>query len=444
MSNANNRPPDIITRFARQLSHMLAEHLTSPEWVNKRHPLKDCLAVAIMVILTDVKLYREGLLFRDYSTQGDELYITLKEERIHTESIFYVGEVLSKRLVIVSKHKSFPSNLHFLFLMLCRYSQEPQFLRTWVKRRKLPAVDIHDTFFSATANALKKQCQRLKTMSSVSMTYREKYGVLYLLVGHNRAEMPEEISLMDLVEAVPMPLNDEIKQSPVWYAPLLERIVLSLNERYGLLRSCGLPPQEFWDNEKLSIGKLRELKNLKKITDSYLMTGEKQKPYDAYERAFADLLNSKKEAKAKNPDKPDKKLKVAGFTDFLDFVGSEEGAWMVKTKFESFYGDDDNQKHELAAPPVFNNDDMRETSSLFLFEHASYFTPVTTYYFEQAVIEQRSAEGKVGFFNDVEFCRLVAADKQYAHLDTDKLRTKLCKHIEDLLEKLKFSDWMKD
>ncbi|NOT85627.1 MAG: hypothetical protein HOP02_12810 [Methylococcaceae bacterium] len=336
MTTANShKPPEIITRFAKHLSRIMADYLTNSDVGDKRHPLKDRLAVKIMLTLSEVKLYREDLLFRDYKLDHDELWIDYvlpdgKLQRLHTESIFYVQAVLGKRLMLVSKRKSLPTNLHFLLLMLCRYSLDNNWLNTRIKRKHEPASDINAAFFNPLAKLLKRQCQRLKTVSAVSATYRERYGVLYLQVGQNRAEMPEEISLFDVLEAVPIPLNAALKQQPVWYAPLLERILLSLNEGYGLLRACGLPPQIFGDD--LSIGRLRELRHLKKAAEAYLKKGDIQSREAAYSQAFAALVARKKSAPEQN-----KVTKWAGFEDFKGFAGSEVGAKLLQTQFDALH-----------------------------------------------------------------------------------------------------------
>jgi hypothetical protein len=427
------RPPDIVTSFAKQLSLILADYLTNPDLGNNRHPLKDRIAVKLMMTLSEIKLYRDELLFRSYASHHDEIWLDYllpggDKQKLHTESIFYVQTILGKRLTPVAKRKTLPTNLHYLLLMLCRYSLDTNWLRTWIKRKKEPAADLHEAFFNPIAKILKRQCLGLKHMGTLAVNNRERFGGLYLMVGQNSAEILPEYSLFDVIEIVPVPLNVAIKNPPAWYQPLLERILSSLNESYGLLRSCGLSPQLFWD--EMSIGKLRELKNLRKVADGYLKSGAHNNPYDAYKQVFSDLQN----------------MEIAGFSDFADFAGSKVGAGLLKTQFESIDSDEEDQPdylNSIAATDCFS-EDMKDDLSDFLTSNASYFSPVTAYYFEQAVIEQRPTCGGASLFNDAEFIRLVAAEKAYAHLDADKLASKLSQKIESILDKLRLPEWLAD
>jgi hypothetical protein len=43
-----HKPPEFITRFSRQLSHILADYLTNPNVGNKRHPLQDHQALSLL------------------------------------------------------------------------------------------------------------------------------------------------------------------------------------------------------------------------------------------------------------------------------------------------------------------------------------------------------------------------------------------------------------
>lgn len=442
-----NRPPEIITHFARRLSHILAEHLAGPEQGNKRHPFKDRFALKLMLSLSQARLYREELLFRDYSQQPDELWVDYVLpgggiQKLHTESIFYVGLVLGKPLQLVAKHKSLPTNLHLLLLMLCRYSLDTHWLRTWVKRKHEPATDIHEAFFNPVAKLLKGLCQRLKTVPPLVQTYQQRYGALYLTAGQNRAEIPAEISLLDVVEVVPSPLNAAIKLLPVWYPSLVERILLSLNEAYGLLRSCGLPPQEFWD--ELSIVKLRELKQLKTLAEPYLESRVKISRYDAFEQAFSTLQDKKSAANAQDQAEPNKPGKIAGFDRFLEFAGSKVGARMLQI-FPDSLGHGDGEEPPIPdpqAPPENNSEALRQALSAFLEAHIGSFSPLVKYYYEQAVIAQRPPNGAGSFLHDAGFRKRVAADKKFATLDDDQLQTQLFQTLAAILKKHHFQDWL--
>jgi hypothetical protein len=440
----SHKPPEIITHFSRQLGHIMADYLTNPDLDGKRHPLKDRLAVKIMLTLSEVKLYREELLFRDYRLSNEELWVDSVIanggiRKHYDEAMFYVHVVLCKRLQLVAKRKSFPTNLHFLLVMLCRSSVDTRWLKTWIKRSRKPATDIYAAFFKHMAEILKRQCQRAKDDSPLVKTLQERYGHLYLMVGENRAKILEEISLFDVIEAAPVPLNTCIKQIPRWYSRLLEHSLLSLNEQYGLLRSCGLPPQEFWDT--LSIGRLRELKNLKQAAEAYLKSGEHKNHEEAYKQAFADMANSKTNPTSAGTTGQDKKVKVAGFADFWDFAGSEVGTTLLKTPRISIhsYGNDE-PAYDPIDPAGNSHEEMNDIFAQVVANNPGKCTPVITYFFKQVIVEQRHTYGRDSILKDMEFIELVKADKKYAHLDIDKLRAKLCQDIKDLLAKANDGD----
>ncbi len=415
------QPPRIVTNFAIDLSRILSDYLTNPELEDKRIPLKDRVAIKIMLTLNKQN-YRRKLLFRDYSQKPADL---LSEyylpdgsiKKLHTESIHYTQDVLSKRLTIVSKHKSLPTNLHLLLLMFFRYSEDQKWLRTRIKR-KTNKPCINDLYFKKIANVLKRQCHQLKNMGMVSKTYREKYGIFHFISGNNSAELVEEISLFDVIEVVPTPLVKSLTESPAWYIPLLERILVSLNENYALLRSCGLSPHQ-WQGE-LSIGKLRALKQLKKKVDSYLMTGEEKDNYSAYQQAFITMANGK--------------TKTAGFEDFTEFSQSDVGRALLKIDSISF--DDENTNLTDTYPDNENNSAEMETAlKQLLIDHANSFTTVTAYFFEQVLILQRPIYSEDGVFNDPEFSKAIKADDTYANLEGEKLADKLIRITQRIIKK---------
>ncbi|NOT84621.1 MAG: hypothetical protein HOP02_07560 [Methylococcaceae bacterium] len=89
-------------------------------------------------------------------------------------------------------------------------------------------------------------------------------------------------------------------------------------------------------------------------------------------------------------------------------------------------GDDSPDYTETLSNPEFSSEDLKDSLAHFLTENAHSFTPMTQYFFTQAVIEQRPLYGANGLLIDEAFLGLVAADKSYADLDPDKLVAKLC------------------
>lgn len=418
------QPPPIITKFSKELSRILSDYLSNSELKDKRIPIKDRLAIKLMLTLNK-KVYQNSLLFRDFSLSASEAFEDYilpcgDKKKLHIESIYYTQDVLAKRLTIVSKHKSSPTNLHLLLLMFFRYSEDRNWAGVKVKRKKTKP-NTSDLYFKRTEKLLKQQCKRLINIGAVSKTYREKYGKLQLISGNNSAELVEEISLFDVIETTPLPLRKSLTDHPVWYPKLLERIILSLNEKYSLLRSCGLPPN-LWHSE-LSVSKLRDLKQLKKLANS-CQTGSKEVNTDsAYKQAFSVLLSETK--------------KVAGFDDFISFAHSAVGRILLKIDTISFDGDSENGSNLADTYSSTANDptEMQQGLSNLLTHYKNDFTAITAYFFEQALILQRPLYSENGIFNDIDFCLLIQSDNAYSHLEGEKLANKLIRTTERIIKK---------
>ncbi len=301
--------------------------------------------------------------------------------------------------------------------MLFRYSEDEKWRRTRIKRKKTKSC-INDLYFKKTANVLKRQCLQLKEMGMVSKTYREKYGIFHFISGNNSTELVEEISLFDVIEVIPTPLIKSLTESPAWYIPLLERVLVSLNENYSLLRSCGLPPHQ-WQGE-LSIGKLRALKQLKKTADSYLMTGEEKDIYSAYQQAFISMANEK--------------TKIAGFEDFTEFSHSVVGRTLLKIDIISF-DDENNNLTDTYAENENNSIEMETALKQLLIDHADSFTTVTAYFFEQVLVCQRPLYSENGVFNDLQFSKALKTDDAYSNLKGEKLADKLIRITQRIIKK---------
>ena len=416
------KPPEIITRLARQLRKVIVDELTGTDVHSQRHPLKDRFAIRLMQTLSASPLFREELLFRDYHLDSAERWLDYvlpngKSQKLHTESIYFVQAVLGRRLTIVSQHKSLPNNLHLLLLMLCRYSLDGQWLKARIKRRLGVLPVFQDSFFLTVAKRLQRQCAKLKPIGAVSCSIRERYGPLYLIAQHNHEELPEALSLFDVLDACPAPLNTALNLPPPWFLPLLERLLVSLNSYYGLLRSCGLPPQQW--GETVSIGKLTELKELKKTADAYLDSGGLTRLHDAYQQAFAEL-------------KP-----CAGFADFYDFAGSAVGAAMLQIPIVPFSADPEQGVDftETIASDQHSSPELDQALANLLENHADSFTPVTAYFFQQAVVLQKPVYGEDGVLNDPFLRDLLADDPAYSRLPADKQLAKLLQRIGLLVTK---------
>ncbi len=428
------QPPRIVTDFSKDLGGILADYLSNPELEDKRIPLKDRLAIKLMLTLNK-KIYRDKLLFRDFSQKPSDLLEDYmipdgSTKKLHIEAIYYTQDVLAKRLTIVSKHKSLPNNLHLLLLMLFRCSEDDNWLRTRIKRKKTSTC-INDLYFKRTANKLKRQCKQLQKVGAVSKNYREKYGMFHFISGNNSAELVEEISLFDVIEAVPTPLKKSITKFPLitnetkkqhWYFRLLEHILLSLNEKYALLRSCGLPPF-YWHESGLSVSKLRALKQLKKMADLHQINGQQKDNYSAYQQAFLTMQNEKN--------------KVAGFEGFIAFSHSAVGKALLKQDTVSFDGENEENYSvaETYSENKNNSTEMEAALKKLLSDYSGSFSEVTAYFFEQVLVLQRPLYSENGIFKDAEFCKAVKADEAFSNLEGEKLVNKIIRKTQSIIKK---------
>lgn len=175
--------------------------------------------------------------------------------------------------------------------------------------------------------------------------------------------------------------------------------------------------------------------------------------YAAYNQAFADL----QEAKQDKPGPKDKKTKVAGFEDFADFAGSEIGAFLLQTAFVPLISDEEDGENfiekiaEKENSPAQLEDSLKKALENLLVEFSGSFTPLTAYFFQQAVILRRPlfiGDGVLekGVLNDAELHKMAAADKGYAKLAADKLADKLIQKTATLIKKHSHpespTDWM--
>ena len=202
---------------------------------------------------------------------------------------------------------------------------------------------------------------------------------------------------------------------------MLERILLSLNEKYALLRGCGLTPNQW--HEDLSVSKLRALRQLKKMADSYQASWQKKDNYAAFQQAFSTMQNEK--------------AKIAGFEDFIAFSHSAVGRALLKMEMVSFddVTEDNYSLSESYSKNENNSTEMETALKKLLVDHADRFTDVTAYFFEQVLILQRPLHSENGVFDDAEFCKALKADDAYFNLEGENLANKLIRTTERIIKK---------
>ena len=185
------------------------------------------------------------------------------------------------------------------------------------------------------AKQLAAQCRQLDNSSSeISQRRCEQYGPLWLLLENCAAEVPEEFALFFYVlRALSLPLNPNFTDDRELQL-LLNRVLESLNERYMLLRSCGLNPESWMERDELSINVLREMSQLRKLTQKIQVEDQTLYLESAYRQAFNQLKGEQK--------------KFAGCHDFAEFAASEWGRIMLNypTDYLNHAANDDDPDNE--------------------------------------------------------------------------------------------------
>jgi hypothetical protein len=288
--NKTNQPNPIIFHFSNAIGKIVNEYLTetTPNY-EKLH----------LAILLTVNNYQKKLLFKEYRNTNPQSY-PIGTHKICSEAIFYHTEVLGRKLALANNLEHHPTNLHNLLIAYCQLVQDQRWHHSIIQRGFHTREKIGD-FFTTLAVKLTRQCKKLgRDYGSVAKNRRLEFGAYWFKVQEYAVEVAEELTLFEVIENIPTPLNNTEKP-PL----LLLKVIESLNKRYALLRSCGLPPER-WLKADISIKELEELKQLHKIAESLIKQGESK--VTAYRHAFEQLRV--------------KQGKVAGFTEFGAFSAS--------------------------------------------------------------------------------------------------------------------------
>jgi hypothetical protein len=300
---------------------------------NDAHKFRGRIYKGLLLLLTQSErrnVYKHYLLFRDFAAQ-QALGAKHHEEgsRGIPEAVsFYITDVLwSRRLQLANHLKAQPGNAHLLFARLCALNENAAWQGATIARYQAPAFATTHLLLHAVAPSLAQLCHDLgANYSKVSAERRASFGAFYLTLHNGGVEMPEELSLDNVFSCCPLPLRANFSQD----AEFIRRFsstVEHLNERYALLRSCGLMPQQWLgreDKENLSISQLRELKALRKLasqSEAWLDGNVDQ----AYKQAFEALLKTSST----------KKPKVAGFASFKDWQDSEVAQTLLSAHYFS-------------------------------------------------------------------------------------------------------------
>ena len=411
-----------------------------------RAPLdRDRLHLAILLTLSR-RVYVESLLYRDYRVDRDSQWYSWSlpdgsEARIHEQGIVYLHKVLARRPKLARRLRDEPGNMHFLLCFLCRYGPAAYGWRTVALRRdkRLAASGVAPDFVGHLALELAALRERLGAGYGVdSARRRAEYGPIWLIRGDCTAELPEEMSFFDVVEAVPVPLDGEFVEDAE-VQRILVRVLDALNERYMLLRACGLDPELWHDRDEPSIARLREMKQLRKPAEELMRTGIEDDNVAAYRRAFGELKGGEKE--------------FAGCAGFDEFATSEAGMAMLRyaslSLDEPIATDDEGEewaRHETVADP--DAEDVEESVirrraagqwvELLIADRPDWFDPLMHHFFAQVLGQGRplyAGPGDAGVINDPELRTLIDSYPELKVLDEGTLAEELCRRAEAIIKR---------
>ena len=448
----------VLQTLARDLGNILAENL-------KPGPrARDRVTLAVLLLFSGqsprASYYRWNLLFRDFAHAEHDQTLPLPDGRTTTlpaEAIRYVDEVLwLRRLTLANNLKDRPSNIHLLFERNCQLNEDSATWSAAVVGRDPTAAGVDGDIPSATLNALKRQLQRLGDgYGDISKRRQAEFGRLWLSLHRGRAEVPEEMSVDDVVDASPLPLQDGFHKDKEFTKRLL-RVIEALNERYMQLRACGLKPDEWLAQDRPSINQLAELRGLRLQAQRYEQEGLAL--HAAYERAFGEGL-------AANGGK-----KFGGFTGFEEFLqdavgvemmrlvasghGSQERVSALADESEGedpaqeiafddsppASGDDDDGEEEQAYEEDFYPEEMDEevdTQNVFcrLTElYPEQFSPIMRHYFCEVLALTGDVNGQIRAMNDPAFVGWLKNDDRFGKLSGPGLEDALFRQAEALIQ----------
>jgi len=233
--------------------------------------------------------YIEELLFKDYYADESDVWQDYghgKYGRLptHAEANTYLISVLWYRclgLATTSAAQDKPTNTHLLLECLCQLSAAPG---EWDK-----------TLISSLSEGAAKGAD-LTWFRKLYKTLFERFAsqVKYWLTAGEDCAAPlgEKLCFDDVCRFAPAPLQSGFAKDEK-FSRLLLRVLESLNERYGLLRGCGLPPERWLERDQPSITKLHDLVALREAAIASPRWATHTEA--AYRQAFATVLANKRQ-----------------------------------------------------------------------------------------------------------------------------------------------------
>jgi hypothetical protein len=405
---------------------------------------RDRLHLAVLLTLSR-NIYVVNLLYRDFRLDRDSQWYdwTLPDgsrTRVSEQGLVYLHKVLSRRPRLARRLREEPGNMHYLLHLLSRHGL-PEYGWAGAEIRRdasLEAKGEAPDFLEPLALELAAQRERLGTdYSDESKRRREQYGPIWLIRGDCSAEVPEELSLFEVLDAAPLPLVAAFARDHQLQR-MLARVMDSLNERYMLLRSCGLDPEAWHDRDEPSIARLREMKQLRKPAEELLRLSIEDDQVDAYRRAYNELKGSARQ--------------FCGHPSFDDFATSEAGMAMLRhaalSLDDPIVSDDgdDRPRHETIADPdaVDVEEDVTrrraagQWTTALIEDRPDWFDPLMQHFFTEVLGAGRSLHGvagEAGVIDDPALRSLVESYPELRDLDQGELAEQLCQRAEALIKK---------
>ncbi|MGI9332519.1 MAG: hypothetical protein ACR2RL_05115 [Gammaproteobacteria bacterium] len=318
-SSAEMSPPrKPIDRFSWELLQILGDSLTQPR-LNR-----DAFDLRVVATLSR-KHHVRHLLFRDYRLEEQRWVATLADGttlNFHDEATRYFYAHMTYRLALAPKPKQRPAeqhmtNMHRLFSLMCQHSASSQWrnVRT-LRSLQRPARSSGHESFGAVSKALEQQREALehKSLGELTLGRQRESGPLWLVLDDAAAEVPEQMSLLDVLNALPLPLSGSFSRDPD-IQKFLTRVLDSVNERYALVRGCGLSLDPWLERNHPSIGVLRQLRALRRASSALMNSAAGTRPAQAHRLAFMELKGKQK--------------KYAGVKTIEELMRTEYGAQML-------------------------------------------------------------------------------------------------------------------
>lgn len=445
-------PQTIVFSLAAKLHGLLQTELHQTRYQEDR------VAMGLLLVLSRYP-FRDGLLFRDFSqdpadlwlrptghqreadfdrdsdpgsarkSQADTLPVSGGNKGVYKPALTYLTLVLSRRLTLANNLRDQPTNLHVLMASLAAHGPEAQgWPQVQIARApSSPAAAPQPPFFARVARVLAAQVRRLGGgYGPISASRRSAYGPYRLTLPGCGAEVAEELNLWDCLAALPVPMERDLDEASLLR---LVRVLESLNERYALLRSCGLDPEQWHDDGDLSLGDLQQLRELKRAAES-CSSGT---PEAAYAAAFKTL-------RAANPT-------IAGFETFAAFTAGSLGQQLIHRGPLSLHtplsGEDEDLVLEdsLAAPDPESGvsapeHQLKQAAAVqYVLAHcpAIQRDPVLAWFARATLAEGCTIWGPGGVLADPDFRRLVDASSKYPATDDEALVQALARNLDEAI-----------